>query len=71
MRTNQVKQILQKIGEEKFPSNEKYLQNIFNFKITFDNNENLQNPLFYYKTVNFINPQKYNKMFNFYNKFKI
>ena len=72
--TTKLNGILQKLHEEKFPSNEKYLQNISDIKITFYNTINLQNMSFCYKLVNLINQKKNNtfeKYVIFTSKFQI
>ena len=74
MTNNQIKWVLQKLREEKFPSNEKYLQNISDIKITFYNTINLQYMSFCYKLVNLITPKKNNtfeKYVIFTSKFQI
>ena len=74
MTNNQIKWILQKLREERYPSDDKYLQNISNIKITFDNSANLQNLPFCYKLVNLINQKKNNtfeKYLIFTSKFQI
>ena len=55
---NQIKWLLQKIREEKFPSDTHFLEYISNIKITFDKEPNLQDINFCYKYVNAINPTK-------------
>ena len=57
---NQIKWLLQKIRDEKFPSDALFLEDISNIKITFDKEPNLQDINFCYKYVNTINPTKKN-----------
>jgi len=74
MTQNQLKWVLQKIREEKFPTNEKFLSDISNIKINLDNTALLNNLPFCYKFSNFINPEKKNcleKYIIFTSKFQI
>ena len=71
---NQIKWILQILSEELYPSNEKFLANMRDITISFDNSANLQNLPFCYKFVNLINPTKKNsvdKYIIFTSKFQI
>lgn len=54
MTKNQLKWALQKIREENFPTNEKFLSDISNIKINLDNTDLLSNLSFCYKFSNFI-----------------
>ena len=55
---NKIKWILQKIREEKLPSDTHFLEDISNIQITFNKEPNLQDINFCYKYVNAINPNK-------------
>ena len=57
---NQVKWALQKYRQEMYPSNEKYLTNIANIKITLEENTSLKDIPFCYTYNNLINPEKNN-----------
>ena len=57
---NQVKWALQKYRQEIYPSNEKYLTNIANIKITLEENTSLKDIPFCYTYNNLINPEKNN-----------
>ena len=56
---NQEKWRLQKIREEKFNKDNDLLKDIS--KIKFENNLNLENLSFFYKTTSIIDPEKSNK----------
>lgn len=57
---NQIKRILQKLREAKFPNDIEYLKDISQIKITFENIPNMENVNLCYKFTNIINPQKNN-----------
>ena len=59
---NQIKWRLQKIREQNFPNDMEFLKDISKIKITFDNNNELQNIPFCYRMVNMINPEKNNNL---------
>ena len=48
----------EKIRQENFPTNEKFLSNIANIKINLDNTVLLKDLPFCYKYFNLINPKK-------------
>ena len=58
---NQLKWILQKIRENKFPSDDIFTKDISKITITFDININMTNLPLCYKYINTINPDKKNK----------
>ena len=58
LKPNQLKWILQKLREAKFPSDSKYLEDITKINITLEENSDLKEIPLCYKTVNFINPTK-------------
>lgn len=60
LKPNQIKWLLQKLREAKFPSDNKYLEDITKINITFDEYSDLKDIPFCYKYVNFINPTKKN-----------
>ena len=62
LKKNQIKWILQKIRENKFPSDIKYLNDISKIRITYDKEINLTNLPFCYKNVNILNKEKNNKL---------
>ena len=63
LKKNQIKYLLQKYREEKFPSNDKYLIDISKINITYDEkNINLINLPFCYRYTSFININDNNKL---------
>ena len=66
LKRNQIKYLLQKYREIKFPSDEKYLKNISDIVITFDNaNSNMINMPMCYTYKNFLNVDNKNKLEKF------
>ena len=66
LKRNQIKYLLQKYREIKFPSDEKYLKNISDIVITFDNaNSNMINMPMCYTYKNFLNVENKNKLEKF------
>ena len=60
LKTNQIKWLLQKIREAKYPANEIYMKDISKITISFDNNISMKNLPLCYKFINTINPDKNN-----------
>ena len=56
LKPNQIKWLLQKLREAKFPPATNLLEDITKINITFDELSDLKQILFCYKYVNFINP---------------
>ena len=60
LKINQIKWLLQKIRDAKYPANEIYMKDISKITISFDNNINMKNLPLCYKFINTINPDKNN-----------
>ena len=59
---NSIKNILQSLREDEYPSNEKFLKNISKIRITLDKNIDYNNIPICFKYVNLINPKQNEKL---------
>ena len=58
LKINQIKWLLQKIRDTKYPANEIYMKDISKITISFDNYISMKNLPLCYKFINTINPDK-------------